>query len=120
MSGGTRFLVDRHMALTLGGHTYFRVQVRGSAIRLARGFCVAGCCGGGHVTWCHEVAKPVLAAACNYICTDSFEIQAKRAYNYEEKSENGLRTSPYRLSHFVAPLYVAPPTTPSKATPEAS
>ena len=79
------------------------------------GCCVAGCCGGGHVKWCHEVAKPVLAAACNYICTDSFEIQAKRAYNYEEKSENGLRTSPYRLSHFVAPLYVAPSTTPSNA-----
>ena len=24
---------------------------------LARGFCVAWCCGGGHVKWCHEVAK---------------------------------------------------------------
>ena len=84
---------------------------------LARGFCVAGCCGGGHIKWCHEVAKPVLAAACNYICTDSFEIQAKRAYYDEEKSENGLRTSPYRLSHFVAPLYVAPSTTPSNAKP---
>ena len=83
---------------------------------LARGFCVAWCWGGGHVKWCHEVAKPVLAAACNYICTDSFEIQAKRAYYDEEESENGLRTSPYRLSHFVAPLYVAPSTTPSNAT----
>ena len=85
-------------------------------ILLARGFCVAGCCGGGHVKWCHEVAKPVLAATCNYICTDRFEIQAKRSYNDEEKSENGLRTSPYSLSHFVAPLYVAPSTTPSNAT----
>ena len=26
---------------------------------LPRVFCVAGCCGGGHVKWCHEVAKPV-------------------------------------------------------------
>ena len=25
---------------------------------LARGFCVAWCWGGGHVKWCHEVAKP--------------------------------------------------------------
>ena len=23
--------------------------------------CVAWCCGGGHVKWCHEVAKPVRA-----------------------------------------------------------
>ena len=65
--------------------------------------------------WCHEVAKPVPAAACNHICTDSFEIQAKRAYYDEEKSENGLRTSPYSLSHFAEPLYVAPSTTPSNA-----
>ena len=27
--------------------------------KLARGFCVAWCWGGGHVKWCHEVAKPV-------------------------------------------------------------
>ena len=27
--------------------------------QLARGFCVAWCWGGGHVKWCHEVAKPV-------------------------------------------------------------
>ena len=25
--------------------------------KLACGFCVAWCCGGGHVKWCHEVAK---------------------------------------------------------------
>ena len=25
--------------------------------------CVAWCCGGGHVKWCHEVAKPVWASS---------------------------------------------------------
>ena len=93
---------------------YVRVDI--TTIPTRSWVCVAWCWGGGHVKWCHEVAKPVLAAACNYICTDSFEIQAKRAYYDEEESENGLRTSPYRLSHFVAPLYVAPSTTPSNAT----
>ena len=32
----------------------------------------------------------------------------------------GRTPDSYRLSHFVAPLYVAPSTTPSNATPEAS
>ena len=32
---------------------------RAETLTLARGFCVAGRWGGGHVKWCHEVAKPV-------------------------------------------------------------
>ena len=33
---------------------FFKFQI---PVVLARGFCVAWCCGGGHVKWCHEVAK---------------------------------------------------------------
>ena len=58
--------------------------------------------------------------AMEYICTDWFELQAKRTYDDEAKSKDGLRNSPYRLSHFVAPLYVAPSTAPGNANPRAS
>ena len=109
------YSLNRRAAYSLDRRSKYSFNRRATD-SLARGFCVAWCWGGGHVKWCHEVAKLVLTAACNYICTDSFEIQAKRAYYDEEESENGLRTSPYRLSHFVAPLYVAPSTTPSNAT----
>ena len=64
-----------------------------------------------------------MAMAC--ICSDILhlpcsETEAKCTYDNEEKSENELRTSRYRLSHFVAPLYVAPSPTPSNANPRSS
>ena len=91
----------------------------GSAVKnspVAR--CVAWCCGGGHVKWCHEVAKP-LRPSSQHISCSSRSVNASLGFqNCHRKCTTAIACcSQYRLSHFVAPLYVAPSTTPSNAKP---
>ena len=43
-------------------------------------------------------------------------MEKKGAQKEMKEEREGKMPNPYRLSHFVAPLYVAPSTTPSSAT----
>ena len=48
------------------------------------------------------------------------QLRKKGADNKGRRKRKGKTPDPHRLSHFVAPLYVAPSPTPGNATPEAS
>ena len=48
------------------------------------------------------------------------EMKRNRKRKELKKDKKWKTPDPYRLSHFVAPLYVAPSTTPGNANPQAS
>ena len=63
--------LNRRAAYSLDRRSKYSFNRR-APYSLARGFCVAWCWGGGHVKWCHEVAKPVRVGRSPFFFPPSF------------------------------------------------